>query len=85
MKKCVEKGFNFGGIFIFKGFDEKGRRIWKYRTNEFSYLKLKEGTEKLFQQAKELQAIVKEFGFENIDISFSIELVHGIWDFKNRF
>ena len=77
MIKCKEKGFDNGGWFIFKHITD-----WCYRSNEFSYENIETAQKKLFEQAIHLDQIIKEeFGYSNIDINFSLEIIHGIWQF----
>jgi adenylate kinase family enzyme len=85
-------GINNGGWFIFKN-----DKYWKYRSNEFvrpkqrDYLNLndlpalskqhKELREQLISQTKLLDIFLKQKMFA-VDITSSIEIVHGIWNFK---
>jgi adenylate kinase len=69
--KC--NGFDIGGIFIFKNNEH-----WAYRTNQFSDdLSICDAILLLQSQATTLQAILLEYG--KVTISYSLEIVHGIW------
>ena len=71
-------GFNIGGLFIFKNSEH-----WAYRTNEFcDDLTIDETINMLENQAIRLKRILSQFGCpDNIEISYSLEIVHGIWTF----
>lgn len=80
MSKCKSFGFNNGGWFIFKNDND-----WVYRSNEFSFNgNVKECKEKLFKQAYDLRYILSQSGYDNVDILFSLEYVHGIWNFPTN-
>jgi len=76
MKECTERGFENGGWFIFTNPDE-----WRYRANEFSNQSLDKCYLRLVYQAKNLRSILSDFGIPGVEISFSLEIVHGIWSF----
>jgi adenylate kinase family enzyme len=69
------RGFNIGGLFIFKN-----ENHWAYRTNEFNYdLSINKAIVLLKNQATLLNEILQECGYSNVNVSFSLEIVHGIW------
>lgn len=76
-KQCAENGLSNGGWFIFKN-----DNFWAYRSNEFMNLDLEVATNKIHKQAKKLVKIIcGKIKSERINVSYSIELVHGIWIF----
>ena len=73
--QCSRYGLSNGGWFIFKN-----DNFWAYRSNEFVNLDLDKAIDMIHQHAKELTKIVhNKFKSEGINVSYSIELVHGIW------
>ncbi len=70
---CTSAGFENGGWFIFKN-----EQHWAYRCNEFSLDAEEAAKTRLAAQAVILQKILRQRGFV-CDISFSLEIVHGIW------
>jgi hypothetical protein len=74
VKECAKYNMDIGGWFIFG----KG----SYRSNEFSYeTDISKALELLLERAKSLQKILKDSGYDSIVISYSLELVHAIWQF----
>lgn len=77
MKQCTNNGFTNGGWFIFRHETD-----WVYRSNEFSTDTVETAKTRLFEQAKTLRVILSELGVSPTDILFSLEHVHGIWQFN---
>lgn len=76
VEKSKQAGLNNGGWFIFKN-DQN----WAYRSNEFSSQTPEQCKKTLFGQAQILELIVGSFGFKDIPIGLSLEIVHNIWVF----
>jgi adenylate kinase family enzyme len=76
--RCNEKGFHTGGWFIFSNNDH-----WSYRSNEFSNLTSSEARKLLGQQAIDLQSILFNWGYDDVNVMYSLERVHGIYRFDN--
>lgn len=76
VNKCSEAGFDNGGWFIFKSIEQ-----WCYRSNEFSELSIEECKMKLVEQATKLGMILKGYGLDDVDVMFSLEIVHCIYQF----
>jgi adenylate kinase len=74
-KACQEAGLDNGGWFIFKN-----EKHWAYRSNEFSNASHDEAQAKVTEQARALQRVLAERGIV-CDVGFSLEKVHGIWNF----
>ncbi len=75
-KSCKENGLENGGWFIFAH-----EKFWQYRTNEFYYGNLENAKTKIFDQASRLKYFLKTKYGQEVDVSFSMERVHGIWQF----
>lgn len=78
--ECSKVGILNGGWFIFKNSDN-----WQYRSNEFSNLSTEDGTNKLLEQKDLLFDILIKYianDINTIDVSFSLEIVHGIYQFN---
>lgn len=75
MQRCTEAGLENGGWFVFK---KDGMAA--YRSNEFSNASVEEGEARVADQARKLAAVLRELGHAT-EVSFSLELVHGIWTF----
>jgi adenylate kinase family enzyme len=75
MAKCVERGFDHGGWFVFKK-----DTMAAYRSNEFSNASVADGEARVAEQAMKLWSVLRELGFAT-EVSYSLELVHGIWVF----
>jgi adenylate kinase family enzyme len=74
VQACKAAGLNNGGWFVFGA--------GSYRSNEFTNeCNLMTNKKILIEQAFKLQTILKMFGFSNVNIMFSLEYVHGIWQF----
>lgn len=76
---CKDKGFSNGGWFIFTNKD-----YWSYRSNEFSNLSSIEAQKRVFQQGRDLQEILFNYGYDDVDVMFSLEAVHGIYRFNHN-
>ncbi|MBL8915334.1 MAG: nucleoside monophosphate kinase [Archangium sp.] len=75
MQKCTDAGLENGGWFVFKK-----DNIAAYRSNEFSNASVAEGEARVADQARKVSALLSALGHPT-EISFSLELVHGIWTF----
>ncbi|MBP7133807.1 nucleoside monophosphate kinase [Patescibacteria group bacterium] len=73
MAACTAEGMENGGWFVFTNEEH-----WAYRSNEFSPLGKEAGSLQLLLAANALQRILAARGI-NCDVSFSLEIVHGIW------
>jgi adenylate kinase len=74
--RCTDAGLCNGGWFVFK---KDG--LAAYRSNEFSNATVAEGEARVAEQARRLAALLRGLGFGATEVSFSLELVHGIWTF----
>lgn len=75
MEKCAAAGLVNGGCFVFKKGD-----VAAYRLNEFASTSIEAATARLSDQARALSSILRAAGL-TCAISFSLELVHGMWTF----
>ena len=76
-KTCEKYDYEFGGIFMFENPTK-----WCYRTNEFSNLDNVKCIEKINHQYNSMIKVLSELSIEGkVFISYSIEAVHGIWQF----
>lgn len=78
MQKCTDAGLENGGWFVFKK-----DNIAAYRSNEFSNASVAEGEARVADQAKKLSDVLRALGHPT-EVSFSLELVHGIWTFDQK-
>jgi transglutaminase-like putative cysteine protease len=65
-----------GGCFVFKKGD-----VAAYRLNEFASTSIEAATARLTDQARALSSILRAAGL-TCAVSFSLELVHGMWTFE---
>jgi adenylate kinase len=78
MAACAVAGLDHGGWFIFKN-----DAHWAYRSNEFGDGPQADATARVTTQAQALQDLLRARGID-VDISFSLERVHGIWTFPGH-